>query len=268
MPTSGSSSTPEYQDYHHLFPTISTANSQRSNEPLGEVVNVTSSFGEGKRGTDANGNTVYEPREAQKGDAARAIFYMQTAYHNVDGNSWALQDLLTHGPDQRADVLLQWHIQDLPSGFELARNDYLDSLQQNRNPFVDSAHWACYIDFRTMSYIAQPDSACLEATWPKVTVTDTTDTTGNDTTVSIGHQPKGAEWMFFPNPTTGPLWVGHPALQHGQLEIFNPSGQRVGAYKISGTEQIDLSMLPNGLYLVRGGSDERLNEVSFQLIKQ
>lgn len=268
MPTSGSSSTPEYQDYHHLFPTISTANSQRSNEPLGEVVNVTSSFGEGKRGTDANGNTVYEPQEAQKGDAARAIFYMLTAYHMVDGNSWALQDLQTQGPDQRADVLLQWHIQDLPSGFELARNDYLDSLQQNRNPFIDSAHWACYINFRTMNYIAEPDSACLEATWPKVIVNDTTDTTGNDTTISTGYQPNKAEWLFYPNPTTGPLWIGHERLEQGRVDVFNPSGQRVGSYTINGTEQIDLSELPNGLYLIRGGDDERMNDVSFQLIKQ
>ena len=58
-------------------------------------MNVTSSFGDGKAGTDNSGNGVYEPRDQQKGDAARAIFYMMTAY------GWNQANLQTQGSDQK-----------------------------------------------------------------------------------------------------------------------------------------------------------------------
>ena len=64
-------SLPEYSDQYHLFPTNQdNANGVRSNHPLGKVVNVISTFLEGKYGTDTNGNLVYEPRDEHKGDAA------------------------------------------------------------------------------------------------------------------------------------------------------------------------------------------------------
>ena len=50
----------------------------------------------------------------------------------------------------------KWHYQDPPDAYEISRNDFLDSLQGNRNPFIDSARYACYIDFSNMSYIANP----------------------------------------------------------------------------------------------------------------
>ncbi len=75
MPSNGSTSTNEYSDYHHLFPTHQDdANSVRSNHPLGEVVTITSTFGDAKYGKDSDGDNVYEPRDQQKGDAARALF--------------------------------------------------------------------------------------------------------------------------------------------------------------------------------------------------
>jgi hypothetical protein len=258
MPTSGSTNTPEYQDYHHLFPTISTANSQRSNEPLGEVVTVSSSYGAGKRGTDAFGNTVYEPRDAQKGDAARAIMYMLTAYHNQSGNSWALEDLLTQGPDQRLDVLIKWHIEDLPSGFEFARNDYLDSLQQNRNPFVDSAHWACYINFRNMTYIANPDSNCLAATLPKsITPIDTSG--GNDTTSAVGDEMDKDQWLIYPNPSSGTVWIGHESETPFWVRISTLDGKLMKSIELQQLSEIDLSGWSKGVYLINVGEGENQN---------
>ncbi|MFM7311216.1 MAG: endonuclease, partial [Flavobacteriales bacterium] len=77
MPSGGGTTLNEYADQHHLFPVNqNSANGVRSNHPLGVVQTVTSSYLEGKYGLDASGNTVYEPRNAQKGDAARAMLYM------------------------------------------------------------------------------------------------------------------------------------------------------------------------------------------------
>lgn len=155
----------EYSDLHNLFPAHQdNANAVRSNVPFGEVVNVTSTFMEGTYGKDANGRNVYEPRDEHKGDAARALFYMATRYNGTGGN-WGFPDPISftvdYGQDQ--DVLKKWHWQDPPSNWEIARNDYIESQQGNRNPFVDSVNFACYINFLDMTYIATPgpESPCF-----------------------------------------------------------------------------------------------------------
>ena len=152
---------PEYNDMHHLFPTqFTNANAVRSNLPLGEVETVTSTYLGSKFGDDINGNRVFEPRDAHKGDAARAIMYMCVTYDVVSiFTDWSLPENISlfvpYGQDQ--EVLKKWHWEDLPDAWEIARNDFLDSVQGNRNPFVDSVNWVCYIDFSDMSYIGAQD---------------------------------------------------------------------------------------------------------------
>jgi len=142
---------PEYSDQHNLFPTDQlVANVKRSNYPFGEIVGAptyVSPTGEGKLGKDSLGNTVYEPRNEQKGDAARALFYMCVTYNGVAGRSWKLP------ASQNQAVLKKWHKQDLPTPTEIAQNEYVASIQNNRNPFIDSVEFADRIDFSTMTYI-------------------------------------------------------------------------------------------------------------------
>ncbi len=149
----------EYADQHHLFPTHqNNANAIRSNLPLGEVVTADYTFMESQRGTDANGNYVYEPRDPHKGDAARALLYMSVRYDDIDGYDWSFNWLNNHiendlGRDpQDLDLLLQWHWQDLPDQWEMDRNDYVQSIQDNRNPFVDHPEYVNYIDFNDLTY--------------------------------------------------------------------------------------------------------------------
>lgn len=158
---------PEYNDQHNLYPAKQTnVNAVRSNFPLGEVTGTpTSTYLLCKKGPDSNGNTVFEPRDVHKGNAARAIMYMATAYNGVGGNNWKLKNpisttppnIIMYGQDQ--NLLKKWHFQDLPDAYERSRNDFLDSLQGNRNPFIDSVRYACYIDFSNMTYIANPSPA-------------------------------------------------------------------------------------------------------------
>ena len=140
----------EYADQHHLFPTHQDgANGIRSNHPLGNVSNVQDTFGDAKFGTDASGNIVYEPRDEHKGDAARAILYMMIRYDDIDGYDWGLSAINSASSQDPQDlnVLLDWHNQDPPSSWEIARNDYTQSIQGNRNPFVDHPEYVNYIDF-------------------------------------------------------------------------------------------------------------------------
>jgi endonuclease I len=158
-PSEATSGDNEYCDQHHLFPVNQNdANAVRSNHPLGVVVTPTDVYLEGKLGYDVSGNLVYEPRNAQKGDAARAMLYMSMRYNGVDGFNWTFNHLnnvilpaLGEDPQDVA-LLIQWHNQDLPDSYEIARNDYIQSIQQNRNPFIDYPSWVNYIDFNNLTW--------------------------------------------------------------------------------------------------------------------
>jgi hypothetical protein len=88
-----------------------------------------------------------------KGNAARSMMYMAACYNGVDG-IWAFPDMISfvipYGQD--AEVIKQWHFNDLPDNYEIARNEYVYSIQNNRNPFIDSVNFACFIDFSSMDY--------------------------------------------------------------------------------------------------------------------
>jgi hypothetical protein len=143
---------PEYNDMHNLFPAHqSNANARRSNNPFGVVVNATytSPTGEGKLGTSSTGQTVYEPRNEHKGDAARALMYMSVCYHKIGNQNWTW----AFPSNQSPAVLMQWHQQDPPSDFEIARHEYIFSQQKNRNPFIDNPDWANSINFANMTFL-------------------------------------------------------------------------------------------------------------------
>jgi endonuclease I len=165
MPTFPDQDGDEYSDMHNLFPAHQNeANVIRSNLPLGEVVSVLSTYLDGTVGDDANGNKVYEPRDQHKGDAARAIFYMAAKWNGLNG-VWDFPNPISSSLvpyTQNQDVLKAWHWQDPPDNWEIARNDFIQSEQDNRNPFVDSVNWACYIDFSDFSHISDPQEfPCL-----------------------------------------------------------------------------------------------------------
>lgn len=162
-PNVGGKEVSEYNDLHHLFPTHQlNANAKRSNNPFGVVVNATytSPTGFGKLGTDAGGKTVYEPKDDQKGDLARAIFYMLVRYNGINSVQWRLPS------SQDLAILLTWHLQDPPSALEIARNEYISTTQKNRNPFIDNPTWVNRINFSNMTYVLDPSAELINVTAP------------------------------------------------------------------------------------------------------
>lgn len=192
MPTNPAESRNEYADQHHLFPTHqNNANNRRSNHPLGEVVNISYQYLDGILGTNSLGETVYEPRDSHKGDAARAILYMMLRYDDIDGYNWDFNSLnlrITSSPyneaPQSLDLLLGWHDSDPPDAWEISRNDYVQSIQKNRNPFVDHPEYTDYIDFNDMSYISG-SSAATEINFTSVTATVLENSGSYNLTLSI-----------------------------------------------------------------------------------
>lgn len=239
MPTYDNDDGEEYSDLHNLFPAHQNgANGPRSNRPFGDVVDIITTFEEGTYGFDINGNSVYEPRDQHKGDAARAVFYMAVKW-NGTGGSWGLPnpihpDLVAYGQDQ--DVLKQWHWQDPPDNWEIARNDFIESEQGNRNPFVDSVNWVCYIDFDGPTYIGEQTVPC--------TVTPS----------GIEEQLDGS-FFVSPNPTNGitTLNLKLNSPQELIIDVMDITGRQVssrtGNFKSGLTQEtFDLSGLNAGVY--------------------
>ncbi len=154
MPTTGGSTADQDRaDYHNLLPANHiNANHRRSNYPYGIVQTVTHQYLEGKLGTDGQGQLVYEPRDDIKGDVARAQFYMLVCYNGNNG-TWAYSVMPSLAPLQNQDILKTWHIQDPPEPFEITKHEYIFSLQNNRNPFIDFPEWVDCIDFSTLTIV-------------------------------------------------------------------------------------------------------------------
>lgn len=240
MPTYPDDQGMEYSDLHNLFPVHqNSANAVRSNYPLGVVVNEVSSFMGAKYGDDANGNRVYEPRDQHKGDAARAIFYMAAKW-NGTGGTWEFPNpidfLISYGQDQ--DVLKQWHWQDPPDAWEIARNDFVESEQGDRNPFVDSVNWVCYIDFENFTYIGEQTTPC--------TVTPE----------GIAEALEG-DFSISPNPTNGiaALNLNLKEAQQLSIDVMDITGRTVATrtrnFNVGvSREMFDLTSLDAGVYHV------------------
>ena len=116
------SAQPMQSDIHHLFSCDEAANTQRSNYPFGMITGTPAwSVGGSKRLSG-----LFEPRDAHKGDAARAMMYFVTRYGDYS-NFYA----------QQSAVLEGWHQQFPPDSNDRSRNQGIAALQNTRNPYVD-----------------------------------------------------------------------------------------------------------------------------------
>ncbi|MEP2937269.1 MAG: endonuclease [Gilvibacter sp.] len=77
------------------------------------------------------------PGTEWRGDVARMMMYMYTRYGNrclpTHNGSGALQS-----GTQMLQIYLQWNAEDPPTPYEDQRNEYLESVYGNRNPFIDN----------------------------------------------------------------------------------------------------------------------------------
>lgn len=127
-------------DLFHVMPAESSANSYKSNYPLGVVKTSSYSSTRMKTGKDSSGKMVFEPCDEYKGDFARIYFYIATCYPDiwVTGTNYAMQ--AEDYPTLKSwivDMLLQWHRNDPVSEWEMKRQERVARMQKNRNPFID-----------------------------------------------------------------------------------------------------------------------------------
>lgn len=148
--------------------------------------------------TKGGKDTVFEPQDCDKGDIARAIFYMVARYNYLSGSdsdgidsdnpNLEITDTTTALASYTSTTtktgkmgvltdLLAWHHADPVDVYEIHRNNLLyTNFTNNRNPFIDFPDWVDYIwgtatyDGRTyQSYnsaptgYAQPNADTLNA---------------------------------------------------------------------------------------------------------
>ena len=124
----------------------------------------------GKSLTLGGKSDVFEPQDSDKGDIARAIFYMAARYNylsgsdsdGIDSNNPNLTILQSASDSNGTGTyissttkkgemgiltdLLAWHHADPVDRFEIHRNNLLyTNYTNNRNPFIDFPEWVDYI---------------------------------------------------------------------------------------------------------------------------
>lgn len=152
-----------YVDTSSSYTDCGSKFSNQSGNLRGKPLNVSSS------------GTVFEPQDSDKGDIARAIFYMVARYNylsgsdsdgiNADNPNLTLTNNLsdwsstgyTSSKTKQGKLgllkdLLAWHHADPVDEYEIHRNNLLyRNYTNNRNPFIDFPEWADYI-WGTVNY--------------------------------------------------------------------------------------------------------------------
>lgn len=115
----------QQSDVHILYPADSNANSTRGSNRFGVVTSDRNlDFLPSVAGRNAQGDPVFEPRDARKGDIARAVLYFSIR--------WGRAIEATEEGVMRA-----WVVADPVDDRERSRNTLVEAVQGNRNPFVD-----------------------------------------------------------------------------------------------------------------------------------
>lgn len=184
----------------------------------GNLLGYSSTFG-------SSTTKVFEPQDCDKGDIARACFYMVARYNNIAGETGVISQYepnLTLANQVTSDGasedssdthavsmgilqdLLEWHKLDPVDEYEIHRNNLIyNNYQYNRNPFIDFPEWVDYIwgtvDGGTYSNTptgkADPNNDVIngykESTATEITISKTSESVKEDETATLSATTSG-----------------------------------------------------------------------------
>lgn len=253
MPKSWWSTNPEttiaYTDLHNLYPSDATANSAKSNYPLGivdsnpvftnGVVKVGNNIFPGYMGL------VFEPANEYKGDFARDYMYVVTSYEDYM-NNWRIlgtSSMLLNGASYPVfkpyaiNLLLEWNRNDPVSTKEINRNNEVEKLQKNRNPFIDFSILAEFI-------------------WGKYTGQQWS---GED----VDPEDIGKSYVYY-NADNKRLFVKGNKPEMAKFLVYSINGIVKLEGNINADAEINIEELQNGLYilLVYSGTNRFVHKFS------
>ena len=228
----GAGDEPARSNMHILVPAREQVNSARSNYPYADIPDSETDtwFFEAQSQGNAPTSNIdawselndspadrdlhrFEPREAVKGDVARAVFYFMMSYPDRATRSFFVEQKST---------LLQWHTDDPVDATEMRRNVLQASYQDNKlNPFVIDP---TLVD-RAFGVIGAP--------------TDIVSAAGNDTVQLRWREPLSGD-------------VAGYNVYRSSTSFSSPGeAQKVNASLITGTTYTDVSVQVGGSYVYR-----------------
>lgn len=183
-------------DILHIRPTYATTNSTRSNLKYGTASSGSVKTYNGMEYGKVGGG-YFEPMDFSKGDAARIIMYVWTAYKNTYSTLPEITNTFSS-----YEEMIEWHILDVPDELEGNRNDYSEtSKQKNRNPYVDHPEWGCRV-FKDkisdalynecMAKYENGGQSSIEPTSIDIVTSNTTLSVGEERTLSVNVTPSNA----------------------------------------------------------------------------
>ena len=220
--TSAASTVDGVSDAHHIRAENGQENSSRNNKNYGIV----------------NSSTVYAgPASTQgswHGDVARASFYMAVRFNglnvvNGDPSEYLPSTTTSSGNIGDLATLLSWNVSDPRDDYEMNRNNYVQTWQHNRNPFIDYPLLADYI---FGSQYGQPWFSALASASFEV-----------------------SEVKVFPNPAAEHIFI--TGLRGtSKVEIFSISGAKVFEKTIDEDQMIPIDFV-SGMYFVKISNNEK-----------
>jgi len=208
-------------DAHHVRPSDISMNSWRGN----------------KKFTDATGHAraidddTWYPGDEWKGDVARIIMYLYLRY-----GTQCLPSRVGTGPavDNDRDMLqlfLEWNAEDPPSALEDMRNDYLEGLQGNRNPFIDNPYLATLI-------------------WGGPRAEDRWN-------MAVDHTELLRTVHVWPVPVYDQLYLENLSGSPVQYTLYDAAGKEILSDRLDeGQEELSLRQLHKGVYLLMLTTDK------------
>ncbi|MBC5833765.1 T9SS type A sorting domain-containing protein [Flavobacterium sp. F372] len=220
--TSAAATVDGVSDAHHIRAENGQENSSRNNKNYGTV----------------NSPTVYAgpvgTQGSWHGDVARACFYMAVRFNglnvlNGDPSEYLPSTSTSSGNIGDLATLLAWNVSDARDDFEMNRNNYVQTWQNNRNPFIDYPLLANYI---FGANYGQPWFAALASESFDV-----------------------SEVKVFPNPAAEHIFISG-LLGTSKVEIFSVSGAKVFEKTINEDQMIPIDF-ETGMYFVKISNEDK-----------
>ncbi|NQY29193.1 MAG: endonuclease [Flavobacteriaceae bacterium] len=200
-------------DAHNLRACDGQMNSSRNNRPYED--------GSGDSTiTPTVGN--WYPGDEWRGDVARMIMYMYVRYPSQCLATVVGVGNTTYSVDM-PNVFLEWNEEDPVSSYEISRNDILEGIQGNRNPFIDNPYLASVI-------------------WNGPVAADNWSVLVNEEFATLD------KIVVYPTVTSDFVYISDSTHNSYKYRVSNNLGQLLS--KGETTNKIDLSKFSKGLYFV------------------
>ncbi|TVR77301.1 MAG: hypothetical protein EA409_11975 [Saprospirales bacterium] len=179
------------------------------------------------------------PGEEWIGDVARMMMYMFLRYGDRCDPSFVAVGTSFYDPDGRMiDLLLEWNAADPVSEYELNRNEILEDLQGNRNPFIDNPYLATLIW----------GGPVAEDRW----------------SLSTNTEIIASEIQLYPTISTGLLYFTNPLEHEVEYRVINNLGLIVQEGTSLGRIQIERPFTGWHYVELIHSSQSRIQKVYFQ----